>query len=237
MKVIGSGFGRTGTLSMKVALEQLGFGPCYHMEEVVKRPKHIQLWHDVAYGKRVDWHTLFNNFQATVDFPASVVYRELMETFPAAKIIHTVRDPERWYDSTYETIYQTNSVFPKWLQKVVPLVSRFTEMERRLIWQNLFEGNFENRQWAIKIFHQHTENVKRTVPADRLLIFNVKEGWEPLCQFLGVPAPDTPFPHMNDRDAMIRRFKWLRMTFHYGPVVVAVLLLGVLVGILTTVGA
>jgi hypothetical protein len=236
VKVIGSGFGRTGTLSMKVALEQLGFGPCYHMEEVVKRPKHIQLWHNVAYGKPVDWHALFQNFQATVDFPASVVYKELMEAFPEAKIVHTVRDPERWYDSTYETIYQANSLFPSWLRKVVPIVSHFTQMERRLIWLNLFEGNFEDRQRAIEIFHQHTEAVKSTVPADRLLIFNVNEGWEPLCQFLGVPVPDTPFPHVNGRDAMLRRFKWLHVTFHYGPVVLAVLLLSVLIGILSTVG-
>jgi hypothetical protein len=190
----------------------------------------------VAYGKAVDWHVLFQNFQATVDFPASVVYKELMEAFPEAKIVHTVRDPERWYDSTYETIYQVKSVVPNWLQKLVPLVSRFTEMERRLIWQNLFEGNFENRQRAIEIFHQHTEAVKSTVPAERLLIFNVNEGWEPLCQFLDVPLPDRPFPHVNGRDAMLRRFKWLRMTFNYGPVVVAALLLSVLVGILSTVG-
>lgn len=223
-------------MSMKVALEQLGFGPCYHMEEVVKRPQHILLWHRVAYGKPVNWHILFKNFQATVDFPASIVYKELMVAFPEAKIIHTVRDPERWYDSTYETIYQVKSVLPYWLRKLVPFVSHFTEIERRLIWQNVFEGNFENRQRAIEIFHRHTEAVKATVPAERLLIFNVNEGWEPLCRFLEVPVPNAPFPHVNGRAAMLRRFKWLRMTFQYGPVVVAALLLSMLVGILSVVG-
>lgn len=174
--MIGSGFGRTGTLSLKVALEQLGFDPCYHMEEVFTRPKHIRAWHDLSYGKPVDWPGLFQDFQATVDFPASVCYQDLLAAFPEAKVIHTIRDPERWYDSTYETIYQAPSIFPRWLQKMVKPIGRVIEMQERLIWQNLLEDRFENRERAIEIFQQRTEEVKRVVPSDRLLIFSVKEG-------------------------------------------------------------
>jgi len=233
MKVIGSGFGRTGTLSLKVALEKLGFGPCYHMQEVVKRPKHIQTWHNIAHGKPVDWHNLFQGFQAAVDFPTSIFYKELLAAFPQAKIVHTVRDPERWYDSTLETIYQVQYVFPGWLQKMVKTIGRFLDMESRLIWQSLFENNFENRQRAIEIFQEYTEEVKRTVPPDRLLIFHVQEGWAPLCRFLDVPTPDTPFPHVNDRETMLRRFRMIRFASHGGPVVATGLFLIGLYGILS----
>ncbi|MDX1523129.1 MAG: sulfotransferase, partial [Anaerolineae bacterium] len=179
LQIIGSGFGRTGTSSMKAALEQLGFGPCYHMEEVFKRPRHMTLWHDVAFNRPIDWSTLFDGFESTVDFPASVVYKELMTAFPQAKVIHTVRDPERWYDSTVETIYQGGSLFPRWVQFLVPPIRHWVEMQEELIWQRLFDGEFENRGHAIQVFNQFTDEVKETVPVDRLLIFNVKEGWEP----------------------------------------------------------
>lgn len=237
MKVIGSGFGRTGTLSLKTALEQLGFGPCYHMEEVFTRPKHIRAWHDVAYDKPVDWPDLFQDFQATVDFPASVCYRELMAAFPEAKVIHTVREPERWYDSTYETIYQASSLFPGWLLKMVKPIGRLSEMQQRLIWQNLFEDRFEDRQRAIEIFQQRTQEVKRVVPADRLLIFSVREGWEPLCRFLEVPVPNTPFPHVNDREVMLKRFRTMRLVSRWGPVAAAGLVSLGLYGILSLAGS
>lgn len=221
---------------MKMALEQLGFGPCYHMEEVLKRPKHIRAWHDVAYDKPVDWQSLFQDFQATVDFPASICYQELMAAFPEAKVIHTVRDPERWYKSTQETIYQASSVFPRWLQNIVKPIGRFTEIQEKLIWQNLFEGRFENRARAIEIFEQRTEEVKRIVPADRLLIFNVKEGWAPLCRFLDVPAPNAPFPHVNDRKEMLKRLQTMRVVSRWGPVAAAGLISLGLYGVLSLAG-
>jgi hypothetical protein len=217
MKVIGSGFGRTGTLSMKVALEQLGFDPCYHMETVLTRPSHLNFWHDVASGKAVDWHQIFDDFQAAVDFPASSVYKELMAVYPEAKVIHTIRDPERWYDSTYETIYKMKDVFPQWMRQYVPWVRRFVEMGDGMFWDRLFAGQFENCPRMIQVFNDYTEDVKRTVPADRLLVFNVKEGWRPLCQFLDVTVPDTPFPHKNDRALMLRRFQAIRLLTRVVP--------------------
>ena len=228
MKVIGSGFGRTGTLSLKQALEELGYGPCYHMEEVIKRPSHIRLWHQVANGVPVHLQALFADFQATVDFPASTVYKELLVAFPQAKIIHTIRDPERWYDSTYETIYQAKHIFPDWILQNVPLLRRFMEMQDKLFWDSLFEGQFENRQRMIEIFHEYTEEVKRTVPADRLLIFQVSDGWQPLCKFLDVPLPDSPFPHVNDKAAMLRRFQAMRIISWLIPATMAGLILFVI---------
>ncbi len=201
------------------------------MEEVFKQSKHIQAWHDVAHGKPVNWPDIFRDFQATVDFPASVCYQELMAAFPEAKVIHTVRDPERWYDSAYQTIYQASSIFPRWLQKMVKPIGRLIEMQQQLIWQNMLEGSFENQARAIEIFQQHTAEVKRTVPAERLLIFSVKEGWEPLCRFLEVPIPDTPFPHVNDRETMLKRFRMMRLVSRWGPVAVAGLIILGLSGI------
>lgn len=221
LKVIGSGFGRTGTLSLKMALEEIGYGPCYHMQEVIKRPSHIKLWHQMANGQRVDLHQIFADFQATVDFPANVIYKELMALYPEAKVIHTIRDPERWYESTYETIYPARFVFPDWLLRGVPFLRRFMEMQDGMFWETLFEGQFENRHRALEIFDEYTEDVKRTVPAEKLLIFNVAEGWQPLCQFLDVPIPDTPFPHVNDKATMQRRLQILNIVTRSAPPLLA----------------
>lgn len=221
MKVIGSGFGRTGTLSLKKALEEIGYGPCYHMEEVLKRPSHIALWQQAANGQPVEWQALFADFQATVDFPASVIYKELLALYPEAKVIHTVRDPQRWYDSTYATIYQAKDLFPAWLLKTVPFLRGFIDLQNKLIWNSLFEGQFENRPRMIDIFQEYTEEVKRTVPPDRLLIFQVKDGWQPLCQFLDVPVPDVPFPHVNDTATMLRRFQITNVVSYLVPTALA----------------
>ncbi|MCH7663890.1 MAG: hypothetical protein IH859_08495 [Chloroflexi bacterium] len=103
MQVIGSGFGRTGTLSLKTALEILGFGRCYHMMEVARHPSHVKVWVAAVNGQPVDWQQLFTGFEAAVDFPSSIYYQEMMQAFPHAKVLHTVRDPQRWYDSTVAT--------------------------------------------------------------------------------------------------------------------------------------
>lgn len=218
LKVIGSGFGRTGTLSLKAALEILGFAPCYHMESVIKRPSHIKIWQQIGHNQPVPWQKIFRNFQATVDFPASIFYRELLDRYPDAKVIHTIRDPERWYDSTAETIYRAADNFPIWVAKLLLPLGWFIDMQERLIWQRLFNGRFPDRAYAIQQFNNHTEEVKQRVPPEKLLVFQVKEGWEPLCNFLDVPVPDVPFPHVNDRETMLRRFKLLQISATWLPV-------------------
>ena len=212
MKVIGAGFGRTGTLSLKAALETLGFGPCYHMTELFQHPDHVSYWEAAMNGEAVDWQTLFANYRATVDWPGCTFYAELMVAYPDAKVLLSVRDPERWYDSVINTIYQTSNLLKPPLgslrtllmRLVSPQISRIVGMINKMIWQNTFDDRFEDKAHALEVFQQHIEEVTQHVPADKLLVYNVKEGWEPLCAFLGVEIPaDTPFPHLNDRGSFV----------------------------------
>lgn len=217
MDVIGTGFGRTGTLSTKRALEMLGFGPCHHMEEAYKHPRHFRGLAAHVRGEPVDWRALFAGYRSQVDFPGANVWRELLATFPEAKVLHTVRDPERWYDSTRETIYTARSIVAPWVQRVVPSIGEAFAVNDALIWDGLFEGRFDDRDRAIEIFHERTAEVIATVPAERLLIFEVTDGWGPLCEFLDVPVPDEPFPNVNDRASMLRRFRAVRAVTHGAP--------------------
>lgn len=210
MKVIGAGFGRTGTLSIKAALEELGFGRCYHAGEVGKNPAHAKVWAAATLGKPVDWGKLFEGYQATVDWPACTHYKELMEAYPDAKVLLSVRDPARWYESVYETIYnmyKMKHVVNK--DAFVPLNASLrvsdpaTQVPGRVryspLWDGTFSGRFEDREFAIGVFNRHNEEVKRHVPPERLLVYEVKDGWEPLCEFLGVGLPEgKSFPRLNE---------------------------------------
>lgn len=217
MQVIGTGFGRTGTLSTKRALEQLGVGPCHHMEEAVKHPGQFRVLEAHVRGEPVDWRRLFAGYRSQVDFPGACVWRELLDAFPDAKVLHTVRDPDRWYDSTLETIYPARTMVAPWVRRVSSTVDRALRVNDALIWDGVFEGRFEDRQRAIEIFHEWTAEVVGAVPADRLLVFDVADGWEPLCAFLGVPVPDEPFPHVNDRSSMRRKLGAVRALTHGAP--------------------
>ncbi|SNQ47476.1 conserved hypothetical protein [Frankia canadensis] len=195
LDVIGVGFGRTGTLSLKAALEQLGFGPCQHMDEVLAHRRHtIPYWTDAADGKPVNWEALFEGCRSTVDWPGARFWRELVEAYPAARVIHTVRDPERWYASARNTIFRAVSSTPPNLNEQGRQV---VTMMNALIWDGVFGGRFADRDRALEIFAEHTAAVRREVPARRLLVFDVTHGWEPLCDFLGVPVPAGPFPRAN----------------------------------------
>lgn len=193
VRIIGAGFGRTGTMSLKGALQELGFDPCYHMIETFERPDKAAIWLQAAQGKPVDWHELLAGYQATVDSPGCRFYRELMDVFPEAKVILTVRDPESWYNSVNGTIHTRPSA-----QKPRPDDDIRTRMIRAVVWEGSLEGKFTDRAAAVGIFERHIHVVKESVRTDRLLVFDVKEGWEPLCRFLGVDAPQHPFPHLNE---------------------------------------
>lgn len=220
IRVVGSGFGRTGTMSTKRALEMLGFGRCYHMEEVIRRPAHARVWLEVAEGRPVDWHALFAGFGSTVDFPASVVWEDILAAFPDAKVLHTVRPADAWYDSTAETIARSYDHVVPWMRRI-PVIARPFRMSNKLIWEDLFGGRFDDRAHAIEVYESWTQHVRDTVPADRLLVFDVAEGWEPLCEFLDVPVPDEPFPRVNDRVTMLRRLRTMRAVGYAIPVVAA----------------
>jgi len=196
LKVVGAGFGRTGTLSLKSALEKLGFGPCYHMLEVMGRPDHVEMWYRLAYGGHVDWDLLFNDFKSAVDWPAARYWRELADHYPDAKVLLSVRDAESWYKSATDTIFQGMTM--GLLDSVPELRRRQMAMARKITLEDTFGGRFEDRSYAIEVFNRHIETVRATIDPARLLVFDVKEGWEPLCRFLGVPAPDESFPRLND---------------------------------------
>ena len=207
LEVIGAGYGRTGTLSTKVALNLLGFN-CYHMVEVLNNKanrKHVDFWMKVAHstpGSKHPWHRVFANYNATIDNPGACVWRELMEANPEAKVLMTLhpQGADAWYESTMDTIY-----FPEisWHFKVIgffsPFAKKMGKMAHHLVWKRNHRGVMENRDAAIRLYHQHLEEVKSIVPPDKLLVFTVDQGWEPLCKFLNVDVPDVAFPMANDR--------------------------------------
>jgi hypothetical protein len=221
VKVIGAGFGRTGTTSLKAALERLGFDPCYHMTEVFAHPDHADFWVAAWRGEPVDWDEVLGDYEATLDWPACTFYEQLIERHPDARVLLSVRDPERWYESTRGTIYELTkliegSTISRVIFGLVGLVvfggftGRRSSLANDLIWEGTFDGRFEDKAYAIEVFERHNEEVKRHVPPERLLVYEVKEGWGPLCEFLDVPEPDEPFPRLNDTAQMQRGMKSMK---------------------------
>jgi hypothetical protein len=201
MKVIGAGFGRTGTMSLKVALQQVGFGPCLHMIDLLSgHPEMSDAFREAYDGNETDWKSLLEGWESCVDWPACSFYKQLMEVYPDAPVILNVRDAEGWYKSTYNTIYQAAMVIPQTEEQRNRPASK---MLKRIVWEGDLQSKFEDKEAAIEIFNTWNEEVKQNVPADRLLVFNVTEGWEPLCKFLGVSVPDEPFPHKNDTQSFL----------------------------------
>ena len=239
MKIIGAGFGRTGTASIKAALETLGFSPCYHMTEVFANPEHAEFWRAAWRGEPVHWDRILGGYEATVDWPACTFYAELMERYPEAKVLLSVRDPERWYESTRSTIYElgrisTGSPFSRLSFAFFFLLAFGTfntgqgPMTEEIIWGGAFDGKFEDKRHAIDVFNRHNEEVRRRVPQEQLLVYEVKEGWGPLCEFLGVEEPDTPFPPLNDAAEMRRRMVGVRALSVAVPTASALLILATL---------
>jgi hypothetical protein len=169
---------------------------------------HLDFWLNVAEtpaGTPHDWNQVFANYTAAVDNPACCVWRELMATYPDAKVLLTLhpKGPDAWYESTIDTIYFTENVWQfKVLERVTPFAKKMGRMTRKLIWQRAHKGTMADRARAIEYYRQHIEGVKAAVPAEKLLVFSVDQGWGPLCQFLDLPVPATPFPNVNDRAAI-----------------------------------
>jgi hypothetical protein len=223
-RVIGAGFGRTGTASLKRALEQLGFGPCHHMEEVVKHPAEVPTWEAAARGEPVDWKAFLRGWGSCVDFPSSFYYRQIAAAFPDAKVILTVRDPGAWYDSFRDTIHAMIAPFPnRLIGPWLPFIGGPFRVGGDRLLNQMFEGHFEDRAASMQMFRDHIEQVKREFPAERLLVYEVKEGWEPLCRFLGVDVPDVPFPRVNDakefqrRTSVVTAVSWMLLFTPLGP--------------------
>jgi Sulfotransferase domain len=202
LRVIGAGFGRTGTLSLKFALEMLGIGPCYHMVEVFKNPQHSELWSAAADGN-VDWDKLFAGYASTVDWPSVHFWRELADYYPNAKLILTKRSTASWVKSVNETIFRHLDSEPT---EDNPVRAGQMRMAKKLVLERTFGGSVADPEHIGKVFEAHNEEVLRTIPAERLLVYEAREGWEPLCKFLGVPVPNVEYPRVNTTEEFQSRF-------------------------------
>ncbi|EFC81040.1 sulfotransferase family protein [Parafrankia sp. EUN1f] len=205
--VLGVGFGRTGTLSLQAALERLGCGPCHHMDEVLSHRETVPDWIDAAERGTADWDALFRGYRSTVDWPGAFFWRQLAAHHSSSRVILTVRDPEKWYDSVANTLFKAAGSAPPSGVAVNPEAMRVMTMMNLIVWDGVFKGRFADRDHALRIFAEHSEAVRREIPADRLLVFDVAEGWGPLCDFLGVPVPAEEFPRLNDRTAYAEKHR------------------------------
>jgi hypothetical protein len=212
IRLIGAGLPRTGTLTQKLALEELGLGPCYHWVNVLADLDQVDLWMRALDGKG-PWAEIFAGHDATVDWPGGYFYEELIDVYPAAKVLLSVRDPVKWERSFRDTIWTMSHG-----ETLMPLLSRsralidprwqrYLELVDRMFWgpQGTFAAGHEDPEQMIEQMVAHNEAVKRVVPPERLLVWEVGEGWGPLCDFLGVEVPEVPLPHANERDAFVER--------------------------------
>jgi hypothetical protein len=210
LKVIGAGLGRTGTLSLKLALEHIGFGPCYHMSEMLSRLRsHLPLWIESAKG-HPQWDTIFADYQSTTDYPGCMFWRELVARYPDAKVILSTRDAERWFESGAATVFsdphrarfESNPMMAEFFHLTV-----FDDLENRL----------GNREKMVEYFNTWNQAVIDEVPAEKLLVHRSADGWGPLCEFLGVPVPPEPYPRVNSREEMTERTGQLDEHAEAGP--------------------
>jgi len=205
LQVIGSGFGRTGTASLKRALEMLGFGPCHHMEEVLANPAQVPHWQAVAAGQAVDWELVFAGYRSQIDWPGAHVWRELAAAYPAAKVIHSIRPEDAWWTSFSATIGRMMSGFRD--MPAPPHIKAMMQAMHTAIVENTFGCPPDDRAVVLAAYRRRTEEVRAAIAPERLLVFEVTEGWAPLCAFLGVPVPDAPFPRTNSAEEFWQHVK------------------------------
>jgi Sulfotransferase domain len=214
MKMIGVGFGRTGTMSLKAALEELGANPCFHMIDLImgeNKERDLPYWVKIANDEPVDWHEVFDGWEATVDWPACSRWEELIEAFPGVPVLLNVRDFDGWYKSVENTILavklaaQAGEVRED-TNRDMPAPELWGVIEK-LIWQGDFQGRFEDKEWVRQMYFDRIDTIKSTVDPDRLIVWELgKDGWEPLADALGVPVPDKPFPRLHDTNEFRTEF-------------------------------
>lgn len=210
LRVIGAGLGRTGTTSLKLALERLLGGPCYHMIEVFRHPEHVPLWHAAARDEPVDWEALFRDYRAAVDWPAAAFWGRLARHHPEALVVLSLRDPDRWWESADATIFPAvRGEAPRSVKRPQaaatlpgPDASFWPDWHAMVeaVFAATFAGDPRDRASSIAAFEAHVARVRRDCPRERLLEWRAEEGWEPLCAALGLPVPDEPFPRANTRE-------------------------------------
>eukprot|EP00042_Codosiga_hollandica_P028246 m.147074 g.147074 ORF g.147074 m.147074 type:complete len:223 (+) comp52722_c0_seq7:180-848(+) len=211
-------------MSLRAAFLQLGLGPCYHMEEVFDHAtSHGKFWLDAFAHRDVDFKKFLSGYGSGCDCPIAMFYSQLATEFPDAKFVLTVRDPDSWVKSVHSTIYVLSM---DWSMRVVstfvPFMNTFRDVTMRCFDQ--LQCDLTDHKAMVKAFAAHNASVKACIPADRLLVFEAKEGWGPLCRFLGVAEPTTPFPHIND-SAVFQGYVW-KMRAAATAILIAILVLG-----------
>lgn len=203
LQIIGASFGRTGTLSLKMALEKLRFGPCHHMVEVFDNPGLLERWQRVIRGDPIEWDEVFQDYRSCVDWPAAAYWQSLADHYPDARVILTTRDPYEWYTSFERTILRTVQSTDR---PANAHIRATLDMAESVLRDCVFGGAPPTREWSIRRFRSNERMVQRVIDPDRLLIFDVREGWEPLCEFLNTPIPETEFPCVNREEQFKRLF-------------------------------
>ncbi|WP_420642456.1 sulfotransferase family protein [Candidatus Leptofilum sp.] len=193
MRVINVGLARTGTTSLKAALELLGISPVHHTFDLFTSPKDMSLWEGAFEGKPVNWREFYADYEAA-DWPAAFFYKEIIDVHPEAKLLLTIRDPEKWVESVSNTVQQGMNI-----KLPIPHLRRIKHFIITYAADKLFDGRLDDKAHMIRCYHRHVENVKAYVPENRLLLYDVRDGWESLCQFLAVNAPHQPYPRVNTR--------------------------------------
>ncbi len=201
LRLIGAGLGRTGTLSLKLALERLLGAPCYHMAEVLGHPEHVPLWRKALRGELEDWESIFSGYAATVDWPAAAFWSELARAYPDAPVLLSVRDPASWWESADQTIFASLRSEPP---ADPPFVRDWHAMVQELF-ATRFGASIDDRDAAVVAFEAHNERVRAEIPAPRLIEWTPAHGWAPLCAALGTPVPEEPFPRRNTREEFLAR--------------------------------
>jgi hypothetical protein len=210
LQVIGSGLGRTGTKSLQSALGMLGLGPCHHMVEVWAHPESMELWIQAADGAPV-WDAIFADYRSAVDFPAAAYWKVLSGHYPQAKVIHTVRDRDNWYESTQATIFAPDGPVERAVNSDSPVGAFFRSFLPDLL------PHLHDRAFLLDYFDRHDAEVRAQIPSGRLLVYEVGQGWGPLCEFLGVPVPAEPYPSENSRAEFAARLEASRAGPSGGP--------------------
>ncbi|HEY2774162.1 MAG TPA: sulfotransferase [Candidatus Binatia bacterium] len=196
LRIVGAGLGRTGTLSLKLALEQLLGAPCYHMAEVMAHPEHAPVWKEAFSGRTPDWTKFLAGYDAAVDWPAAALWKPISDAFPSSIILLSVRDPQSWWESASTTI------FPRSREAEGPWREMIDAM-----FAHTFTTKLDDRDACIAAYERHNAEVRATADPSRLLEWTTKDGWEPLCRALGVAVPKDPFPRVNTKEEFVGRWK------------------------------
>jgi Sulfotransferase domain len=213
MQLIGVGFGRSGTMSLKAALEQIGAGPCFHMIDLIEgenRERDLPYWIRIADGEEVDWQEVFEPWGSTVDWPGCTPWRAIVDAFPDAPCLLNHRDFDPWYKSCENTILAVKKAamagqIPEDTNRPQPSPELWGVIEK-LVWQGDFQGRFEDKDWVRDMYYERIETIKREIPSDRLTVWDVGDGWAPLARMLDVDVPDEPFPHLHDTNEFRTEF-------------------------------